>query len=115
MSDNYPTSSVSTILFYLKWNKIEIQNKVMRLIMFYKTLHGHVDVDLPDYILVNTRLTRGNDLEYIQPPANIDAYKYSFFPDAICLWNCLSSSITHADSVDNFTLYLKSYLHHLYS
>ena len=81
--------------------------------MFYKTLHGHVDVDLPDYILVNTRLTRGNDLEYIQPPANIDAYKYSFFPDAIRLWNYLSSSITHAYSVDSFTLYLKSYLHHL--
>ena len=81
--------------------------------MFYKILHGHVDVDLPDYILVNKRLTRGNDLNYIQPPANIDAYKYSFFPDAIRLWNNLPSSVTHADTVDNFKLYLKSYLHYL--
>ena len=69
-----------------------------------------MEVDLPDNILVNTRLTRGNDL---QPAANIDAYKYSFFPDAICLWNNLSSSITHTDIVANFRLYLKSYLHHL--
>ena len=49
----------------------------------------------------------------VQPPANIDVYKHSFFPDAIRLWNNLPSSITHADSVDNFKLYLKSFLHHL--
>ena len=63
--------------------------------MFYKILHGHVDVDLPDYILVNTRFTRGNDLKFIQPPANSDVYKYSFFLDAIRLWNNLSSSSIH--------------------
>ena len=113
MSDYYPTSSVSAMLFYLKWNKIEIQNKEMRLIMFYKILHGHVDVNLPDCVLVNTRFTRGNDLKFVQPPANIDVYKYSLFLDAIRLWNNLPSSITHADSVDNFKLYLKSFLHHL--
>ena len=45
------------MLFYLKWNKIEIQNKEVRLTMFYKILHSHVDVDLPDYILVNIRLS----------------------------------------------------------
>ena len=81
--------------------------------MFFKLLHGHVDVDLPDYILANTRVTRGNDLTFIQPPANINAYKYSLFPDATRLWNNLPSSITHANSMDNFKLYLKSYLHHL--
>ena len=106
MSDHYLISSVSAVLFYLKWNKIEIQNKEVRLIMFYKILHGHVDVDIPDYILVNTRFTRGNDLRFIQPPANIDVYKYSFFLDEIRLGNNLPSSITHADSVDNFTLYI---------
>ena len=79
--------------------------------MFYKTLHSHMDVDLHNYILVNTRLTRGNDLKLIHPPTNIDAYKYSFFPDAIHLWNNLPSSFMHANSVDN--LYLKLYLHHL--
>ena len=43
--------------------------------MFYKILHGHVDVHLPDCVLVNTRFTRGNDLKFIQPPTNIDGYK----------------------------------------
>ena len=50
MSDYYLTSSVSAMLFYLKWNKIEIQNKEMRLIMFYKIMHDHVDVDPPDCV-----------------------------------------------------------------
>ena len=31
--------------------------------MFYKILHSHVDVVLPDY-KANTRLTRGNDLKF---------------------------------------------------
>ena len=54
MSDYYSTNSVSAMLSDLKWNKIEIQNEEVRLIMFYKILHGHVDMDLPDYVLVNT-------------------------------------------------------------
>ena len=77
MSDYYPISSVSAMLSYLKSNKIEIQNKEVRLKMFYKTLHGHVDVDLPDYILVNTTLNSGNDMKFIQPPANTDTHKYT--------------------------------------
>ena len=75
-------------------------------------MHGHVDVDAPDCVLVNTRFTRSNDLKFIQPPANIDVYKYSIVSSLMQFaygMNNLPPSITHADSVENFKLYLKSF------
>ena len=63
MSDYYLTSSysVSAIMSHVVL-RFRIKRRDL-LIMFYKILHGHVDVDRPE--LVNTRLTRGNDLKFI--------------------------------------------------
>ena len=67
-----------TQAYRIKQNTIKIQLR-------YKIFHGHMDVDLSDNMLVNARLTRGYDLKFIQPPVNIDAHKYNFFPDVIRL------------------------------
>ena len=106
MSDYHYTSSVSTMLHHLKWNTVESQVKVLSLVLFYKIIHGQVDVVLPYYFQGNTRLTRGNDLKFIQPFANTNVYKHSFFPAAIRAWNNLPANIVHADSADVFKTYL---------
>ena len=66
-----------------------------------------MDVALPYYIQANTRLTRGNNLKFIQPPANTNVYKHSFFPAVIRIWNSLPANIIHVDSVDTFKACLK--------
>ena len=102
MSDYYLTSSVSAMLHRLEWNTIESQVKVLSLILFYKIIHGQVDLALPNYIQTNTRLTRGNDLKFIQPSANTNVYKHSFFPATVRAWNSLPANITHAGFTDVF-------------
>ena len=61
----------------------------LRLQMLHKIIHSSVDASLPSYITYRTRHTRGSDLKFIQPDTAIDAYKYSFFPTSIRLWNNL--------------------------
>ena len=49
MSDYHFTNSVSVMLHRLEWNTMEImesQIKVLSLVVFYKTIHGQVDVAL---------------------------------------------------------------------
>ena len=94
------------MLHRLKWNTIESQVKVLSLILFYKIIHGQVDLALPNYIQTNTRFTRGNDLKFIQPPTNTNVYKHSFFPATVRAWNSLPANITHAGSTDVFKSYL---------
>ena len=98
MSDYYLKSSVSAMLHRLEWNAIEYQVKVLSLVLFYKIIHGQVDLALPNYIQTNPRLTRGNDLKFIQPSTNTNVYKHSFFPATVRAWNSLPANITHADS-----------------
>ena len=89
MHDYYQTSSVSKMLLCLNWNTMETHFKHLRLQMLHKIIHNSVDVSLPTYITYRTRHTRGSDLKFIQPYTAIDAYKYSFFPTSIRLWNYL--------------------------
>ena len=103
------TSSVSAMLHRLEWNIIEYQVKVLSLVLFYKIIHGQVDLALPNYIQTNPRLTRGNDLKFIQPSTNTNVYKHSFFPATVRAWNSLPANITHADSTDVFKSYLTLY------
>ena len=84
------------MLHCLKWNTIKSQVKVLSLVLFYKIIHGQVDLALPYYIQTNTR---GNNLKFIQSSANTNVYKRSFFPAAFCVWNSLPANITHADSM----------------
>ena len=58
MSDYYLTSSVSAMLHRLERNTIESQVKVLSLVLFYKIIHGQVDLitskltlDLPEVMI----------------------------------------------------------------
>lgn len=110
MSDYSRTSSVTDMINTLKWTSIEIRNKELRLITFYKIIHGCVNLPLPNYIHHPSRTTRGNHLKYVQPFTRVDAYKYSFYPSVICQWNNLPNQIASARNFDYFKLLLTDYL-----
>jgi len=49
--------------------------------MFYKILHSLSDLEMPTCIRPAIRSTRANCMKFIQPPAKVDPYEFSFFPD----------------------------------
>ena len=76
--------------------------------MLHKIIRSSVDVSLPSYITHRTRHTRGSDLKFIQPDTTIDAYKYSFFPTSIRLWNNLPRDIISCNNLDSFKEHLNN-------
>ena len=84
MSDCHPTSSVSAMFSYLK---LRYKREV---IMFYKIICAHHTMDLPDYILVNTRPTRGNDLNLFSHLSTLMLTNSVSYPICIIhLWSIL--------------------------
>jgi len=74
--------------------------------MLHKIIYNSVDVSLPNYIMYKTRYTRSSDLKLIKPDTAINAYKYSFFPAAIRLWNNLPRDVINSDNIDTFKEHL---------
>ncbi len=72
------------------------------MLIFYKIVYGLVDVHVPSYITQTGHITRGHILRYLVPSVRIDAYKQSFFPATVSLWNGLPSGTVHASSADAF-------------
>jgi len=85
VSDYRRTSSVSAIKNSLSIRSIETQHEQLRLMM----LHGLSNLQMPNCIIPSARTTRGNGVKFIQPPAQVDSYKFSFFPRSVHLWNRL--------------------------
>ena len=105
MGDFQRTSSVTSMISSLNWTTLETHITILRLVLFYKILNNHVDLLLPDYIMNSARVTRGNDRKFILPPMNINAYKFSFYPNVISLWNNLPPEITSDDYKSSLLLY----------
>ena len=97
------TSSVTEMLHSLKWSSISSRVNAFKLQMMYKIIHRIVDLKLPNYITFNSSFTRGHNYKLTVPPLRIDAYKFSFFPSTITLWNRLLVSTVNAATIDTFT------------
>ena len=105
MSDYHRTSSVSAMINSLNWQSISRQHEELCLIMFFKIVNKLVELPMPEYIISAPRLTRGNNMKFVQPSINVNPYKYSFFPRSISIWNKLP---TCDCSLSHFKYILKS-------
>ena len=66
--------------------------------MMYKIVNNLVDV-ATDNILIPSKLQlRGNAKKYLQPQCRVNAYLYSFFPQAIKLWNHLQQEVAKLEN-----------------
>ena len=98
-------SSVTTMLKHLKWPLLKHRSFFVFFDMFYKILHGLVDISLP----LSTP-TRGHNQRFVTPFARTDTYLNSFLPSAINLWNSLPNSLVELDDLNQFKDDLSLYL-----
>ena len=103
MGDYCLTSSVTEMLNTLQWNNLNHCRNALRLQMMYKITHRIVHLNLPEYITYSHGITRGHDYKLTIPPTRIDAYKHSYFPATISLWNKLSNETVNASTFQAFT------------
>ena len=71
--------------------------------MFYKIHYKLVNISLPSLITPASYFGRHDHvLKYTIPEATIDAYKFSFYPRSIRVWNHLPSTAVTAPTVTSF-------------
>ena len=96
------TSNVTNMLKKLQWETLQERRAKSRTVVFYKIVHGLIDITMPSYITTPTGTTRGHNMKYRVPAVRINAFKYSFFPQAVNLWNSLPTDTVNAGSLDYF-------------
>jgi hypothetical protein len=97
------TESVTEMLQALKWQTLAHRRENMRLTLFYKIVNGLVAVPTESILIPADGRTRANhNLKFRHIQANCQAYKQSFFPATIKVWNGLSSDLIEAPSLTSF-------------
>ena len=86
----------------LKWQTLEERRNISRLVDMYKILHG--DIIFPVLYIPNftQSTTRSGPYAFLKPQTIVNAYKYSFFPATISLWNTLPSDVACSPSIEVF-------------
>ena len=97
------TSSVTSMLDHLDWESLVARRTKHRLIMFFKIVHGLVDITSDAYLTpASTRTRSHHSLKFWQIPISSDYYKHSFFPKTVCLWNSLPAAVAEAPQLVPF-------------
>ena len=106
--NNYSwTTSVTTMLNKLDLMLLKDRRFQSKSVLMYKILNTLIDI--PSYYFIPSlhSLRRGY---YIQLPARIDSFKFSFFPSVIKIWNSLPSYLTNSPSLNHFCNHLDKYI-----
>ena len=83
------------------WEPLQHRRRVERLSTLYKIQRGLVETYTDDIIRPSDNNTRGQQRLY-QPAATVSVYKYSFFLRTIQERNTLPTSVTDADTLEEF-------------
>ena len=80
-------SSVTSLLDHLEWESLEARRTKNQLSMFFKIVHGLVDIPVDKYLTpASTRTRSRHSLKFRQIPTSRDYYKHSFFPNSLPIW-----------------------------
>ena len=101
MNDYQRSSSVGNMLESLEWKSLERRRAEAKLVMLYRINHKLVDVTLKS-LAAALACTRGSTYHFYQTFTHIVAYKYSFFPSAIRLWNKSTQELVSQPSEERF-------------
>ncbi|MEW8548097.1 MAG: reverse transcriptase family protein, partial [Candidatus Thiodiazotropha sp.] len=100
--DYHTTSSVSDMINDLGWETLQQRRTQAKLVMMYRITHGLIDIPATQLLHPAALSTRGHSMRYLVPFCRIDAYRCSFFPSGIRLWNQLPESIATAPTLETF-------------
>ena len=103
-------SSETSMLVRLRWPLLKHRRNYLKLIMFYKILHGLVDASFTLTSLSTS--THGHSQRFVIPFARTETYLNSLIPPTINLWNLLPKSLVDLNDINHFKRDLS--LHLLY-
>ena len=94
-SDYKPESSPTSMLQHLQWPTLQLRCQQAKAAMMCRIVNKLVAFPKDMHLFHSQSTTRGDDLRFHQPHTRVLAYKHSFFPSAIRIWNSLPSDLTY--------------------
>ena len=83
---------------------MELRRLKSDLIMYFKILHNHVDVDKSNFfsLSLNSHSTRGHNLKLKKPPFGNNCFENVFANRCVSCWNWLPDEMVYSPSVLSF-------------
>ena len=92
-SDYQCTSCLSAMIQDLEWEHLQTHRQHSMAAMLYRTVHQLVDIHAVTILIPTGAYTRGHANQLLPPFGSVNAYKHSFYPTSICLWNSLPAIV----------------------
>ena len=97
------TSSVTDMLQDVDWESLESRRVKIQLTLLFKVIQDLVDIPASAYLTPASTRTRANHTKKLrQISSKPDAYKHSFFPRTIPVWNSLPATVAEAPDLVSF-------------
>ena len=92
------TNSVTALLADLQVNTLQQRRMQCKTVILYRIVHQLIGIPTTPF-LITGRFSRGRNMRFMYTQSSVKAHLYSFFPNAIRLWNQLPSSTVSAPSL----------------
>ena len=102
-ADYRRTSHVTPMITNLGWDSLHVRRLLAQSTMFYKIHYQIVNIKFPSCIVPASYIARyDHQLKYQLPTPSTEAYKYSFYPRSIRIWNNLPSAVVLLPTTTSF-------------
>ena len=101
-SDYNQESSPTAMLKQLDWSSLQLRRLQAKATMMYRIVNNLIAIPMDPHLTPIQTATRGHDIRFRQPHTRVQAYKYSYFPSAIRIWNSLPQDLINKPSIDSF-------------
>ena len=102
--DPYTQSNIHKLemISNLGWETLQERRTEAKMLMMYRITYGLIDILATFLVHPATLRTQGNSMRNLQPFCRTDAYRCSFFPSGIRLWNQLPQCVITAPTLETF-------------
>ena len=102
-ADYRRTTHVTPLINQIGWESLHVRRLLAQTSTFFKIHHNLVNISFPPCVQPAFYIARhDHQLKYNFPAASTEAYKFSFYPRSIRLWNQLPATAVSAPSVAAF-------------
>ena len=102
--DYRQTSRVTSALQELGWEDLQSRRDQNKATMMYRNFNNFVEIPEGQYLNATGVATREHHQQFLPVYCSINAYKGSFFPSKVRLWNGLPANVISAPTLEDFKL-----------
>ena len=106
--------SVSTMIKNLHWDSLETQRTKSSLVMFYKMINNLAAIPYEHYLkpITNSTTRHSHQHQILPSSSSKNAFKFSFFPRTILIWNSLPEELVNCNSITTFRTTIDNNYHY---